>query len=936
MEQQKEYYAFISYKREDEKWAKWLQNKLEHYKFPTNLNGRTDLPKNIRPTFRDVTDMKPGLLAEEIDNALRNSQWLIVVCSPRSAKSPWVCKEAQTFIDLGRADHIIPFVIEGNPFSKDTATECYPDALRNLTGSKELLAANINEMGRDAAAIKVVARMFNLRFDALWQRYEREIRKKRRWGFSVAIIAILCISCIANWMYWQKRQTELANLKKMEYQSRAVAEKALELVDDGDSYLARKLLLEVMSGSGSNPNRPYTVETERAMIKAYQSDEGFFTGHKEGVYSVAFSPDGKMLASISDDKCIKIWDVNTGECKDSLNIRHWGRSLAFSPDGKKILSTSIDSIIQVWNLKDKTFTELTGHSAYVFSASYCHNGRYIVSASEDKTVKIWDSITNKCILTFRGHNRSVYHASFSNDDKYIASASFDKTIRIWNLSTGKCVDTLYGHDDVVSSVSFNPSDNQLVSSSWDNTIKIWDISNIGKSFCINTLSGHTGDVRFACYNPDGKYIVSAGEDNTVRIWNAFDGKMEDIFAGHTKLVNHVCFNPNGTLVASASWDDRVHLWEWGKSKNYCKYLIKSETPSNYVDNPEKRVISPDGKSFVTSNYNKIFIWNIVSGDRLQTLTGNSKLITCTNFSSDGKFLVSASEYESVIRIWNVKDGTCVDSIDSEEKGIKEARLSSNGKYLVSIAPQIYMLWDVKSKALLYKKKSPRYVSVKSMAISPNNRLFAIAYNNGLIELCNLNSGKLIHSFTGHNDRVDKITFSPNNRYLSSTSADGTIRVWDVNNGECVKLFKAHNKWGYFVSFSHNGEKIVSAGVDEEICICDINTNEVITFKGERGSNFNSVFFSPDDKRLLLSTMNIVYLLDTYSGKVLHKIRKNSLSGYIQTAEFCPNGNILIVGTDYFGLYGEFPSYQKLIDETQERFKANPLTPEERKFYLEYD
>lgn len=174
MEKGKEYYAFISYKREDEKWAKWLQDKLEHYKFPTNLNGRTDLPKNIRPTFRDVTDLKPGLLAEEIHNALLSSEWLIVVCSPRSAKSPWVCKEAQTFIDLGRADHIIPFVIEGSPFSNDPTTECYPEALLNLTDSQELLAANINEMGREAAAIKVVARMFGLKFDALWQRFERE------------------------------------------------------------------------------------------------------------------------------------------------------------------------------------------------------------------------------------------------------------------------------------------------------------------------------------------------------------------------------------------------------------------------------------------------------------------------------------------------------------------------------------------------------------------------------------------------------------------------------------------------------------------------------------------------------------------------------------------------------------------------------------------
>lgn len=214
MERGKEYYAFISYKREDEKWAKWVQEKLEHYKFPTNLNGRTDLPKNIRPTFRDVTDLKPGLLAEEINNALCDSEWLIVICSPRSAKSPWVCKEAQTFIDLGRADHIIPFVIEGNPFSDDTATECYPEALLKLTGSKELLAVSINEMGKDAAIIKVVARMFGIRFDTLWQRWERERKRKNllRWIF--AIISFLFCLVVFFYVYHQAQVATIAQQER--------------------------------------------------------------------------------------------------------------------------------------------------------------------------------------------------------------------------------------------------------------------------------------------------------------------------------------------------------------------------------------------------------------------------------------------------------------------------------------------------------------------------------------------------------------------------------------------------------------------------------------------------------------------------------------------------------------------------------------------------
>lgn len=191
MKDHKEYYAFISYKREDEKHAKWLQNFLADYHFPTTLNGRDDLPDKIHPTFRDVTDLTPGVLAEEIEKALHKSEWLIVICSPRSAKSPWVCKEAQTFIDWGRDDHIIPFIIEGSPFSGNAETECFPESLLKLTGSRELLAANIKELGRPAAALKTIARMFNLRFNILYDWYELKRTKIR--NLWIALVSILSI-----------------------------------------------------------------------------------------------------------------------------------------------------------------------------------------------------------------------------------------------------------------------------------------------------------------------------------------------------------------------------------------------------------------------------------------------------------------------------------------------------------------------------------------------------------------------------------------------------------------------------------------------------------------------------------------------------------------------------------------------------------------------
>ena len=237
------YFAFISYKREDEKWAKWLQHKLEHFKLPYNLNGRTDLPKEIRPVFRDQSELAGGVLAEEIQNALENSKYLIVICSPRAAQSQWVGKEVQSFISMGRIDRIIPFIVGGTVRAQNSEDECFPFALLNLPPNQELLGINIDEMGRDAAAVKVVARMFGLKFDTLWQRHERERKKRKNWVVAACVAGFLAMVGIAGWIWKQNieiknqnQEIKEKNWKMMENQSRFIAKTANELVNEGDSY----------------------------------------------------------------------------------------------------------------------------------------------------------------------------------------------------------------------------------------------------------------------------------------------------------------------------------------------------------------------------------------------------------------------------------------------------------------------------------------------------------------------------------------------------------------------------------------------------------------------------------------------------------------------------------------------------------------------------
>ncbi len=304
------YFAFISYKREDERWAKWLQYQLEHYKLPSSLNGRSDLPKEIRPIFKDTSELSVGNLPDQIHNALELSKYLIVICSPRSAKSEWVNKEAGDFISMGRTRNIVPFIIEGHPFAADSAEECFPQSIRQIPEEEEILGANINEIGRDVAVVKVVSRLFDLRFDDLWRRREREQKRKRNLVITSLAALVLMISGIALWMYHQKNETQRANWKMMQNQARMVSEKSKTEIQKGYTYDALLALLELMPQDRS---RPFVPELEEALRTAYDSlksqrwNKRYFDNHYD---FISFADDDSRIIC-QDSLSIDIYDTKT-------------------------------------------------------------------------------------------------------------------------------------------------------------------------------------------------------------------------------------------------------------------------------------------------------------------------------------------------------------------------------------------------------------------------------------------------------------------------------------------------------------------------------------------------------------------------------------------------------------------------------------------------
>ena len=432
----------------------------------------------------------------------------------------------------------------------------------------------------------------------------------------------------------------------------------------------------VISASRDRTLKIWDVETGRSLrTLATRTTPNAIPGHSDSVNAVAVTADGKRAVSASEDKTLKVWDLETGRVLHTIEGHSTGVScVAVTADGKRAVSASEGNTLNVWNLENGRAPSALdeGHRAMpgfvrpsICGLAVAPDGRRAASAARDGTLKVWNLDTGRAlcelrtsILSWRGFCAAVTpdgkRAVFMGDawqSKWTAGhLGPGERLGFWDLETGRALSWLEGHSGPVNGIAMTPDGGRAVSASWDKTLKIWDL---GTGRLLGTLEGHSHNVEAVGVTPDGKWAVSASWDKTLKIWDLDTGPLLRTLEGHSAEVVGVAVTADGKRAVSASWDGTLKVWDLETGRVLRTLEGYSVSTHRYVYGV---AVTADGKWVVSaSGDDTLRVWDLEIG--LARMLGDHS-VQGVAVTVDGRRVIAASR-DNTLKVWDLGTGLCI-------------------------------------------------------------------------------------------------------------------------------------------------------------------------------------------------------------------------------------------------------------------------------------
>lgn len=543
-------------------------------------------------------------------------------------------------------------------------------------------------------------------------------------------------------------------------------------------------------------------------------------------FSVAFSPDGRLLATSWTSQVI-VWDAGSGEKLFSLPGQVIGMAvdrLDFSPDSARLAVANMDGLPKVWDLAGRTeLFALAGHAQICDAIAFSHDGKRLATGDLAGIVKIWDASTAQELAVLE-HGGMVHSVTFSPDGQRVVSASDNGRLIVWEIASGRSVLSLSARSGIYD-VTYMPDGERLVSVHQDGTTTVWDAVS-GQPLL--TLAGHLSTVIAVTASPDNVRIATSGYDGTVRLWDTTPGRELLTVPAHDGSVYEIAYNPDGSRLATVSLDGTGKLWEPSSG-----LLAMSLSPDGAPGGLTALAFSPDGRRLAAGGGDgTVYVDDTVTGQTVLTLTGHMDAVLNLAFSPDGHHLATAS-WDGTAKVWDLASGKEVVTFDGHHNLVFGLAFSLDGQRLFTGGNDAYVReWDATTGQEL-RTFSGEEMEVYGIALSPDGKRLAIGRQDGVVTVWDVSSGDKLLQLSGHAGLILRLAFSQDGTRLATASFDGFAKIWDVHTGQELMTLYGNTSNVFGVAFSPDGRHVATAGGDGTARIYTLDMAELAGLAGSR-------------------------------------------------------------------------------------------------------